>query len=759
MKNKLSPAAFTERFINQTNRSVFLTGKAGTGKTTLLKKIIAATHKNTAVVAPTGIAALNAGGVTIHSLFQLPFGGFVPNSGSLDFFSGSTALYTKDSMFRQSRMNKQRRKLLQNLELLIIDEVSMLRADLLDAISFCLEKVRRNPQPFGGIQVLFIGDLLQLPPVVKHDEWNVLKQFYSSPFFFHAKVLEQQQPLYIELDKIHRQQDEQFIALLNNLRNNQLDEKDLALLNTHVDASFDGLKKEGYITLTTHNAKADKLNEKALASITSPVKKYNAEVTGDFPEHLYPLNHDFQVKVGAQVMFIKNDPSPEKSYYNGKIGKVLSLSHDEIKVLLPEDDKVINVEKYEWENIKFTLDEKTGEIKEEVKGTFVQYPLKLAWAITVHKSQGLTFEKAVLDLSSVFAAGQAYVALSRLTGLEHLVLLKPFSLNGLTNKKEVVDFAKNKAEENQLTHALKKETKNYLSDELQTAFNWEAMVSQWLKFLNETKNTATKGEKSKDLSWLENQTNVLIETLQPARKFRMQLTKICLQEKLDFDKLNERVFAALNYFSERLEPTHKSILKRLLLLSSQKGVKQYTEDLLQLEELLSETIVKVKRAVLLVEAMRNERILNKEALQNESIKNYRVYKIAAAKEELRRESPTLITSSDDLLTKKLTPKKKKKKKKASTYDETFRLFSNGMSVDDIAKERQFTKQTIYRHLAKLISTEKIAVTDVISDERLDELREIVGKVTTEESLSETKERVGDAVNWEELKLYRASLML
>ncbi|MFN5030626.1 MAG: AAA family ATPase, partial [Flavobacteriia bacterium] len=328
----LEPAEFTERFINQTKQPIFLTGKAGTGKTTLLKKIIGSTFKNTVIVAPTGIAALNAGGVTIHSFFQLPFAGFIPEFLSQTPSNERVRFESKDSLLRHFNMNKTRLQLMRNLELLIIDEVSMLRADLLDAMDWTLRNARKIHEPFGGVQVLFIGDLLQLPPVVKPDEWNVLRNYYAGMFFFNARVITEQPPVYVELSKIYRQTDDAFIAVLNNLRENTITPADAALLNQFVQPNFDPLNEDGYITLTTHNNKADEINKRALAQLAGKIVSYTAEVTGEFPEHMYPLDEQLDLKIGAQVMFVKNDVSFEKLFYNGKMGTVSALDKDEVTV-------------------------------------------------------------------------------------------------------------------------------------------------------------------------------------------------------------------------------------------------------------------------------------------------------------------------------------------------------------------------------------------------------------------------------------------
>src|SRR5690606_38154699 len=415
------------QYIQHTNKNVFLTGKAGTGKTTLLKNILSTTHKNTVVVAPTGIAALNAGGVTIHSFFQLPFSGYVPTE---DFQNKPDVLYfeTKKTITRHFKMNQTKQTLIKNLELLVIDEVSMLRADLLDAMNEMLQFVRKSNLPFGGVQVLFIGDLWQLPPVVRHADWQVMKQFYSGIYFFNAWIMQQTQPVYIELKKIYRQADARFVSLLNDFRSNTITADNYAILNKQVNTGFDTKKNKGYITLTTHNRKADEINDQELQDLKGEEFVFLPEIIGDFPEKIYPLEPELVLKKGAQVMFVKNDLSHEKRYYNGKIGFVFYVSAHEIEVLIPEDNVKITVEKYEWQNVRYVLNEQTKEIEEEVLGTFVQYPLKLAWAITVHKSQGLTFDKAILDINDVFMSGQAYVALSRLRTLSGLILSKPVAI-------------------------------------------------------------------------------------------------------------------------------------------------------------------------------------------------------------------------------------------------------------------------------------------------------------------------------------------
>ena len=520
------------QFINNTNRCIFLTGKAGTGKTTLLHKILSFTYKNTIVAAPTGIAALNAKGVTLHSLFQLPFGIYIPdNECSIDIENQN--FVTPNTLLKQLKLHDNKRKLIRNLELLIIDEVSMLRADTLDMIDMLLKSVRSSSLPFGGVQVLFIGDLLQLPPVVKNQEWDILQQYYKGIFFFHSKVIEQYPPLYIELEKVYRQSDNVFISILNNLRNNKITDFDIQELNKYIKPKFKSDRKDGYITLTTHNAQADKINNEAFKEIISPEFIYQAEITDDFPENIYPIDVNLILKVGTQVMFVKNDLNPEKRYYNGKLGEVIFLSEEEVKVRL-DDGSVIDVGKYVWENIRYTSNPKTNEITEEVLGTFVQYPLRMAWAITVHKSQGLTFDKAILDIEKVFAPGQAYVALSRLRSLEGLVLLTPIFNNHLYTSENILQFAQNKMNIEDIEPKLLQDKKEYLQREIIKTFSWKEIAEKWKKYLATYSQESQKTIKGAYKNWAEKQSNKFQEIIVFSEKFIKQLENIFQSEVDNF---------------------------------------------------------------------------------------------------------------------------------------------------------------------------------------------------------------------------------
>jgi hypothetical protein len=394
------------QYVAQTNRHLFLTGKAGTGKTTFLHKVRAEIPKRMAVVAPTGVAAINAKGVTIHSLFQLPFGTLMPERMKTEV--------------KTRRFSAKKRDLIQGLDLLIIDEISMVRADMLDAIDAVLRHVRRNDEPFGGLQLLMIGDLHQLPPVVKDEDWREMREVYKTSYFFASQALRQARAQVIQLKHIYRQQDEVFIGLLNKVRNNEMDKEVLEQLNSRYVKGFSPDKEEGYITLSSHNNTARAINQEKLKELGAKAYKFKATLGGDFPGSMFPNEEELIFKVGAQVMFNKNDTGEVREYFNGKIGTISSIKGDEITVRCPGSGAIV-VEPVKWENRKYSLN-KDKEVEEDVVGTYEQHPLRLAWAITIHKSQGLTFDKVVIDAGAAFAHGPVYVALSRCRTFEGIVL-------------------------------------------------------------------------------------------------------------------------------------------------------------------------------------------------------------------------------------------------------------------------------------------------------------------------------------------------
>ncbi|HQK38747.1 MAG TPA: helix-turn-helix domain-containing protein [Flavobacterium alvei] len=747
-------AVYTLKFINQTHRSIFLTGKAGTGKTTLLREIIQTTHKNTVVVAPTGIAALNAGGVTIHSMFQLPFGGFIPDNSS-PHFSESTKFETKATLRRHFRMSGLKKSVIQNMELLIIDEVSMLRADLLDAMNFMMQTVRKKTTPFGGVQVLFIGDLLQLPPVIRDEEWRTLKTYYKGKFFFHSHVIQQNPPLYIELDKIFRQRDEVFISILNNLRNNQISPADVQALNQYVNPNFDLKANKGYITLTTHNAKADAMNTQALEDLEGKEQVYKAVIVGDFPDKIYPVDEELKLKVGAQVMFVKNDLSFDKKYFNGKMGIIKSLSKDEILVHFPEENTTIEVEKYEWENIRYKVDELTKEIEEEVLGTFVHYPIKLAWAITVHKSQGLTFDKAALDVSQVFLPGQAYVALSRLRSLNGLILLSPLRMNGISNDQDVMDYSLNKASEEVLKNSLHFETKNFIHNYLINTFDWAELAQEWRNHKFSYNESSDVSVKSKQASWAAKQLLIIDGLLDPSQKFIIQLNKIFNTETVDLYHVSERFTAAYNYFIKPMDDLVFEILWKVEEVKRVSKAKAFYEELMVLEELQVKAVLRLMKAKLLIETVVAGEAISKEKLTSDVIKKYISHKTEAIQKQFKELNVTLIEDEADV--NRYTKKKKETKEtKKSTVQETYELWLENNTIAEIAAIRKFTPETILSHLTKLISAKTISVNDVLPEDKIKDLTEAFYGYK-EESISPLKEKYGDKFSWEELRMFKASL--
>jgi len=758
MQNVSEAAAYTLQFINQTQKSIFLTGKAGTGKTTLLREIIATTHKNTVVVAPTGIAALNAGGVTIHSMFQLPFSAFIPSYQDSSQFTETVKFENKESLRRHFKMNNVKRNVIRNMELLVIDEVSMLRADLLDAIDFMMQTVRRDTRAFGGVQVLFIGDLLQLPPVIRDEEWRTLRNYYKGKFFFHSHVVQQNPPLYIELSKIYRQSDDVFISVLNNLRNNQISKEDIEVLNQYVKPDFDLKLNPGYITLTTHNAKADTINEQAINDLSGNEFTFLPFVVGDFPEKIYPVEENLKLKVGAQVMFVKNDLSFEKRYFNGKMGVIKSLSDQEIFVHFPEENKTIEVEKYEWKNIRYKVNELTKDIEEEVLGTFAHYPIKLAWAITVHKSQGLTFEKAALDVSQVFLPGQAYVALSRLTSLNGLILLSAMQMNGLSNDQDVMDYALNKANENDLKNSLHFETKNFIHKYLIDSFNWTDLAQEWRNHRFSYNENATGSEKSKHSAWAHKRLDSIEQLVNPAQKFIAQLNKIFGGETVDLVFVKERVEAAYDYFFKPMDKLVTDILNKMAEIQKFKKVKEFYEELAFLDDLQTQAVLRLMKARLLMDIVVSRETINKDSLSSPAIKNYKSDKISKIRDEQKSANTDMFHVEEPLsrYTAKKADKTAEKGPKKTTVEETHELWLQKNSIDDIARIRKLTVQTVETHFIKLIQAKKVDISDVLSYDKILALREAF-QFYQEESLAPLKEKYGDEFTWDELKMFKASI--
>ena len=568
--------------VNQSSRNIFITGKAGTGKTTFLKFIKENCPKQIAVVAPTGVAAINAGGVTMHSFFQLPFSPFIPGDGG--FRKQTEGVSNKNDLLSRLRMTSEKKKVLQELELLIIDEISMVRCDMLDAVDTVLRHIRRRyHEKFGGVQVLFIGDMFQLPPVVKNEEWNLLKDYYNSHYFFDSLVIKDELPVFIEFNKIYRQSEENFIMVLNQVRHNELDDQGQQLLESRFNPSFQDKKDDGYIILTTHNEKARRKNENELDKLDNSVFNFNAEIKGDFPDTAYPADEQLQLKVGAQVMFIKNDTDKVKRYFNGKIGIIVELDDEKIMVQCKDDPETIEVKKETWENIRYTVDKTTRHLDEEVLGTFTQYPLRLAWAITIHKSQGLTFEKVIIDAGEAFAPGQVYVALSRCTTLSGIVLQSRIRSAGLNTDERIVQFSENNISAKRLENELQLAKKNYQLKIILSLFDYSSIVTEVKesgKYLHGNKDSFN----NEAVQWADELETKITNLQITAAKFHTQIEQLFQQSENPEvnEKLIERLNAGAQYFTDEQNRLMASLLSTPVVTDSRQHAKEINDGLKEL---------------------------------------------------------------------------------------------------------------------------------------------------------------------------------
>jgi PIF1-like helicase/Helix-turn-helix domain len=741
----IDPSVLAYKFVNQTNKSVFLTGKAGTGKTTFLKAIIEKTHKKAVVVAPTGIAAINAGGVTIHSQFQLPFGAFLPTT--LPVGQTNVVVNNRETIKQHLNMSAPKRQVLKSLELLIIDEVSMLRADILDAIDTVLRLVRGNyDAAFGGVQVLFIGDLMQLPPVVKNEEWDILKAHYDGMFFFHAKVLQDEKPLYIELEKIYRQDDITFINILENLRNNRIETTDIAILNQFHKPNFKPTAEDSYITLTTHNARAAQQNETALADLKEKSFTFSAKIEGDFPQHSYPTEQNLVLKKGAQIIFLKNDPSGRQRFFNGKLALVESISNDEIIVSFKGETEKLTVESYEWRNIKYVEDDNSKEIEENIIGTFTQFPIKLAWAITVHKSQGLTFERAILDVNGAFAPGQVYVALSRLKSLNGLVLTQKFMLNGISSDAQVIKFAGNKKASDEITGILELEMFLFLKDYLYKTFSFSGLQYVWQKHVASYDKSEKNSNKQKQQPWAETQ----LDTLEPLRRygdnFTQQLNRLLDAKNPNLALVMERLTAAQTYFSTpfeeilKLTRVHK---EKMNLLSKTKA---YVEELTDLEGVLYQKLVAFRKAIVIVKCVLDGETITKEHFNTQT----GPLSIGSVSEDLsavlKRASATVPHIKEEKTT----------KVKGETYALTYKLYLEGKTIEEIAQIRTMAVSTLYGHFTKLIGEGKVAIEKLVPTDRFNTIKAAL-MALTDNSILPAKEQLGDDYSFDEIRLVKSHI--
>ena len=704
-------------FVEHTGRSIFLTGKAGTGKTTFLKTVVENSTKRTIVVAPTGVAAINAGGMTVHSFFQLPLSPFVPNAKVRNRFDFS----------------KEKRKIIASMDLLIIDEISMVRSDLLDAIDTVLRRFRNRHAPFGGVQLLMIGDLAQLTPVVTAEDAEMLRPYYDTPYFFGSKALAQIDYVTIQLETVYRQQDEAFLTLLNHIRNGHPSAADLAQLNNRYQPAFAPKADEGYIRLTTHNATANHFNESELQKLASPPYTFDAEITGTFPEYAYPTTASLTLKEGAQVMFVKNDTSPQHRYYNGRIGHVVEVDDNQVKVLCPGDSDPIDVEPQEWENARYTLNPQTREISTEVLGIFRQLPLRLAWAITIHKSQGLTFERAIIDANQSFAPGQVYVALSRCKTLEGMVLATPIEARAIINDQRVDGYIARQEQAAQESirqlPTLKEEYRRFLILEL---FNFndlhyaeEHLSRVLIDGFYRSHNALTDLHKQTLRELKEHVTNV-------ADRWRTAISGMTA-EQLHSPEFMERIKRSVDYFAEKME----EVMDRPVRLckevksgnkESQKRFDNAFGDLLQ--------AWLFKRS-----------LLERMAGQTFDTAFY-----------LKAKQQSQIDAIDSRLPKKEKKKQQKKRvpkpekpKREDTLVTTLRLFNEGLSAEQIAEKRGLAMTTIQGHLLKLTEQGEVDINDVVDPHHIAIIRQAISRIGLEGGMKPIKEGCPDDITYAEIR--------
>ena len=801
-------------FVQFTNKNIFLTGKAGTGKTTFLHNLKTKSPKRMIVVAPTGVAAINAGGVTIHSFFQLPFGPNLPNQDNSDTSQDFT---DKPSSASTKRFSREKINIIKSLDLLVIDEISMVRADMLDGIDEVLRRYKNRYEPFGGAQLLMIGDLQQLAPIAKEDEWAILKDYYDNAFFFSSRALQKTRYVSIELKHIYRQSDRHFIEILNKVRENILDVETLNELNKRHIPSFDPKDNEGYITLTTHNYQAQAINESKLKKLPGKVHAFKATVDGDFPEGTYPTEYDLMLKVGSQVMFVKNDSSYEKLYYNGKIGTITDIDDETIYVKCPNDIVAIPTQRVEWHNTKYSIDAETKEIKETIAGTFTQYPLKLAWAITIHKSQGLTFEKAIIDANSAFAHGQVYVALSRCKTLEGMVLSTPIAPKSIKSDVTVSQFVHGIEQNPPKQELLEKSKKEYQQALLFDLFDFSGLqrhINYFLKILHND-SASLQPNFSEPFSLMS--ASVKAELVEVSKKFKLQVQQL-LASQSNIEKnepLQDRIMKACTYFAEKMELVVLNVLQSTSVETDNKVVrKQITEQLGRLIEQSATKLACIKsctegfsvkdyldtRAKAAIEKVETK-IKTKFEGKSSKIPHGELYSALKAwrtdkAEELNVDQYMIIPqktllqlvsqlpySMAELKTIKGIGRKKiqqfgseildiiieyridngietpqltiedtpsKKTKKVDSKKVSYELLKAGRSIEEIASERSMATSTIEGHLAHYIGTGDIDISRLLSQDKIDMISNFFINNKTR-LLGSAKVELGEKVTYSELK--------
>jgi len=790
-----------KEFVSHTGKSIFLTGKAGTGKTTFLKSLRDTLPKRMIVVAPTGVAAINAGGVTIHSFFQMPFGPIVPGM----------AKQRENNDYQKFKRNLNREKvaIIKSLDLLIIDEISMVRADLLDGVDEVLRKYRGNQLPFGGVQLLMIGDLEQLSPVVKNDEKSILSKYYDTPYFFSSNALKKTQYVSIVLDHVYRQEDQRFLDILNKVREKTLDENSLMELNKRYLPGFIDKAPEGYIILTTHNAQARNINQSRLEKIDAPGVFFKGEVEGDFPEYIYPTDLDLELKVGTQVMFIKNDTN-EKLYFNGKIGIIADIDDEDIWVQCENEDDAIPVHKERWENVKYSIDKESKEIKEEITGTFVQYPLKLAWAITIHKSQGLTFEKAIIDARAAFAHGQVYVALSRCKTLEGMVLNSTISPHILIKDHTVSGFTAQADSSQPGQEDLSKAKREYEKEMLFELFRMDKLKNHYNSLLIRVKkNISSLGiNPMADMESI--QKEIITDLAEVQKRFFRQLNTMIVDnpEISGNQAMQSRIQKAAGYFYQKIEKNLTPKIKALPLVSENKEVKKLLKH--SLESLYRELHVRTKCLEVCTTGFKLEKFIHTRALSeienlekvkipddalsvdtSKEVKNPKVYanlikwrnkvaeeeqlpkymviqvKTAAnvsnlmpgsldelgkikgiGKKTIEKYGETIL---DIISGKKEISKESGTSKLPATVIKTYDLFCKGLPPEKIASTRELVLSTIIGHLTKCVEEGFIDSEKLIDKDKLEKIFAYFEE-SDDQGLKNAKEFFGDEVSYDELRI-------
>ncbi|HWK04475.1 MAG TPA: helix-turn-helix domain-containing protein [Puia sp.] len=723
------------QFVNQTGKSVFLTGKAGTGKTTFLKYIRENSFKKMAVVAPTGVAAINAGGTTLHSFFQLPFGPYVPTPqpGWDKDHSGVT---DPNTLFSNIRFNGNKRELLQELELLVIDEISMVRADVLDAVDAILRHFRQQPLlPFGGVQMLYIGDLFQLPPVVSNEEWELLKPHYKSPFFFDAQALQQAAPFYLELKKIYRQNEAGFINILNNIRNNRASRQDLDQLHEYYQPDFTPPKDANYITLTSHNAKADGINQTELGKLRGKQHAFEASVTGEFNDKAFPAEKTLNLKEGAQIMLIKNDKGETRRYFNGKIGTIKKISGDKITILFPNEPDELTLEKETWKNIRYQYDKEKDKVEEEELGTFSQYPIRLAWAITIHKSQGLTFDKAVIDAGASFAPGQVYVALSRLTSLNGLVLRSRILPHSISTDERVIGFTESRLSDSALEEQLREEQLFYISQSLVRSFSWSKLLEQ-LQAHYAGFDHRQMPDKVKAIELARGWLDKTLLQQETAAKFSRQLDQLLITAAEDgYRQLQQRTQAGVNYFRKGLEEDLLQPLQQHISeIRVKQKVKKYLQTLQELKTLFTRKKQQIEEALQMVEGlMKGVAAANLLSDLQEQRK---------AREAAPAEGPAATDANGKPQT--------TKPQKGETHRISLQLYKEGVSIADIATQRGLAATTVESHLASFIPTGEIDIKELVPEKKMSRIIAAIKEIGGA-ALGPIKSRLGEDCSFGEIR--------